>query len=61
MAGLQQNLSIFIVAMIVVVVNSENFYEIHFSKPVFKLISRIKTALGSQFRNKSYKLLLLVT
>ena len=57
MAGLQQNLSIFIgVAMIVVVVIPDKlFAKYNFSKPVFKLISKIKTALGSQFRNKSYK------
>jgi sulfite exporter TauE/SafE len=57
MAGLQQNLSIFIgVAMItIVVIPDKLFARYNFSKPVFKLISKIKTALGSQFRNKSYK------
>lgn len=57
MAGVQQNLSIFIgVSMIIVVLTPEKiFTKYNFSKPVFRLISRIKTALGSQFRNKSYK------
>lgn len=57
MAGLQQNLSIFIgVAMItIVVIPDKLFAKYNFSKPVFKLISKIKTALGNQFRNKSYK------
>lgn len=57
MAGLQQTLSIFIgVAMIVVVViPGKVFAKYNFSTPVFKLISKIKTALGSQFRDKSYK------
>nr|WP_314896054.1 sulfite exporter TauE/SafE family protein [uncultured Flavobacterium sp.] len=57
MAGLQQKLSIFIgVAMIVIVLTPDKlFARYNFSKPVFELISKIKTALGSQFKNKSYK------
>src|SRR6476619_5309862 len=52
MAGIQQRLSIFIgVIMIAIVVVPEGiFAKYNFSKPVYKLISRIKTALGSQFR-----------
>lgn len=55
-AGLQQQLSIFIgVAMIIMIIMPENiFARYNFSKPVFRIISRIKTALGSRFRNKSY-------
>lgn len=57
MAGIQQNLSIFIgIAMIAVILIPEKiFAKYNFSKPVFVLISKIKTTLGSQFRNKSYK------
>jgi sulfite exporter TauE/SafE len=56
MAGIQQNLSIFIgIAMIAVILIPEIFAKYNFSKPVFVLISKIKTTLGSQFRNKSYK------
>jgi sulfite exporter TauE/SafE len=57
MAGIQQNLSIFIgVAMIAVILIPEKiFAKYNFSKPVFVLISKIKATLGSQFRNKSYK------
>ena len=57
LAGIQQNLSIFIgIAMIVVVLIPEKiFARYNFSKPVYRLISKIKTILGSQFRNKSYK------
>ena len=57
MAGLQQKLSIFIgIAMIVAVLTPEKiFARYNFSKPIFKLISKIKMALGSQFKNKSYK------
>jgi sulfite exporter TauE/SafE len=62
MAGIQQNLSIFIgVAMIVVILIPEKILaKYNFSKPVFKLISKIKTTLGSQFRNKSYKSLFII-
>lgn len=57
LAGMQQKLSILIgVAMIVVIIIPERvFAKYNFSKPVFRLISKIKTALGSQFKNKSYK------
>ncbi|NGY38315.1 sulfite exporter TauE/SafE family protein [Flavobacterium sp. XN-5] len=57
MAGIQQNLSIFIgVAMIaIILIPEKTFAKYNFSKPVFVLISKMKTTLGSQFRNKSYK------
>ncbi|MFM2367761.1 MAG: hypothetical protein RL619_57 [Bacteroidota bacterium] len=57
MAGLQQKLSIFIgVAMIIIILTPDKlFAKYNFSKPVFKIISKIKTILGSQFKNKSYK------
>jgi sulfite exporter TauE/SafE len=57
LAGIQQQLSIFIgVAMIFVILVPEKiFAKYNFSRPVFKLISKIKTTLGSQFKNKSYK------
>ena len=57
MAGIQQNLSIFIgIAMIAVILIPEKiFAKYNFSKPVFVLISKIKTTLGSQFKKKSYQ------
>jgi hypothetical protein len=57
LAGMQQKLSIFIgISIIVVILIPERtFAQYNFSKPVFKLISKIKTNLGSQFKNKSYK------
>ncbi|SEG09992.1 sulfite exporter TauE/SafE family protein [Flavobacterium urumqiense] len=57
LAGLQQKLSIFIgIAMILVILIPERtFAKYNFSKPVFNLISKIKTKLGSQFKNKNYK------
>lgn len=56
-AGFQQKLSIFIgIAMILVVLTPERkLAEYNFSKPIFKIISGIKTKLGQQFKNKSYK------
>jgi sulfite exporter TauE/SafE len=57
LAGLQQKMSIFIgLAMILVVLIPEKvFARYNFSKPVYKVISRIKSSLGNQFKNKSYK------
>jgi sulfite exporter TauE/SafE len=62
LAGIQQQLSIFIgMAMIIVVVIPENiFAKYNFSKPVYRLISSIKQKLGSQFKNKSYKSLYII-
>ena len=57
MAGIQQQLSIFIgVAMILVISTPEKiFARYNFSKPVFKVIAKVKTSLGNQFKNKSYQ------
>ena len=42
--------------MIVTVVIPERiFAQYNFSKPVFRIISNLKSALGKQFRNKSYQ------
>lgn len=57
LAGMQQNMSIFIgVLMIVIVLVPEKiFSKYNFSKPVYKVIANIKSSLGSQFKKKSYK------
>jgi sulfite exporter TauE/SafE len=57
LAGMQQRMSIFIgVAMILVILIPEKvFARYNFSKPVFVLISKVKSTLGKQFKNKSYK------
>ena len=57
LAGMQQKMSIFIgIAMILIILIPEKvFANYNFSKPIFKVISKIKTTLGSQFKNKSYK------
>jgi sulfite exporter TauE/SafE len=62
LAGLQQKMSIFIgLAMIVAVLIPERiFSKYNFSKPVYKIISNIKSTLGSQFKNKSYKSLFMI-
>lgn len=62
LAGLQQNMSIFIgVTMIIVVLVPEKiFAKYNFSKPVYKVISKVKSNLGSQFKNKSYKSLFII-
>ena len=57
LAGVQQNLSLFIgVAMIMVLLIPEKIVaQYNLSKPIFKLISKVKSLLGSQFKKKSYK------
>ncbi|MEO6177781.1 MAG: sulfite exporter TauE/SafE family protein [Flavobacterium circumlabens] len=62
LAGLQQKLSIFIgLAMILVVLIPEKiFSKYNFSKPVYKVISKIKSGLGTQFKNRSYKSLFII-
>lgn len=55
MAGIQQHLSIIVgILMIVIVLIPERvFMKYNFSKPVYKLISNVKTSLGNQFKRKS--------
>ncbi len=62
LAGMQQKLSIFIgIAMIFTILIPEKiFAKYNFSKPIFKLISKIKTTLGNQFKNKSFKSLFII-
>ncbi len=57
LAGMQQQLSIIVgVLMIVVALVPEKvFAKYNFSKPVYKIISKVKSNLGQQFKNKSYK------
>ena len=56
MAGIQQQLSIAIgILMIVfILVPERKLAQYNFSKPIYKVISKVKTALGKQFKNKSY-------
>ncbi|MDA6069805.1 sulfite exporter TauE/SafE family protein [Flavobacterium sp. AC] len=57
LAGVQKNMSVFIgVAMILVVLIPEKvFSKYNFSKPVYRIISKIKSSLGNQFKKKTYK------
>lgn len=57
LAGMQQKMSVFIgIFMILIVLIPEKvFAKYNFSKPVYKIISNIKSNLGSQFKKKSYK------
>jgi len=57
LAGIQQRLSVFIgVAMIITILTPERVLaNYNFSKPVYRLISKIKSSLGKQFKNKSYQ------
>ena len=57
MAGMQQQLSIAVgVLMIVfILVPERKLAQYNFSKPIYKIISKVKTTLGKQFKDKSYK------
>jgi sulfite exporter TauE/SafE len=57
MAGIQQELSVLlgIIMIVIVVIPERVFIAYNFSKPIFSIISKIKTSLGSQFKNKSYQ------
>jgi sulfite exporter TauE/SafE len=57
LAGIQQQLSIFAgVAMIIMILLPVNvFARYNFSKPIFQLISHLKSRLGKQFAKASFK------
>ncbi len=57
LAGLQQQLSIVVGIMMIIValVPEKVFAQYNFSKPVYKIIIKVKSSLGKQFKNKSYK------
>lgn len=59
LAGLQQQASIIagIVMITIVLLPEKQFAKYNFSKPIYRIISKIKTGLGSQFRKRSYKAL----
>lgn len=55
LAGFQQNVSIIVgILMILVALTPEKtFAKYNFSKPIYRLISKVKTLLGNQFKRKS--------
>ena len=57
LAGMQQQLSIIVgILMILVAVIPERvFAKYNFSKPIYRVITKVKSSLGQQFKNKSYK------
>lgn len=56
-AGLQQQLSIIVglLMILIALIPEKVFARYNFSKPVYKVISNVKSSLGKQFKNKSYK------
>lgn len=62
MAGFQQKLSIAvgIIMILIALVPERKFAQINFSKPVYKLLSKIKSTLGKQFNRKSFKALFII-
>lgn len=59
LAGFQQNLSIIMGVMMIlfVLIPERIMAQYNFSKPVFQIISKVKAALGAQFKKKSYRAL----
>lgn len=62
LAGFQQQLSITIgiLMIMVILIPKKIFANYNFSKPIFGIVSRIKSNLGSQLKNKSYKSLFII-
>jgi len=62
LAGMQQQLSIFVgIFMILIVVIPEKiFIKYNFSKPVYRIISKVKSGLGKQFKKKSNSALFMI-
>ena len=57
LAGMQQQLSIIvgILMILVAVIPEKVFAKYNFSKPIYRVITKVKSSLGQQFKNKSYK------
>ncbi|AWM14846.1 hypothetical protein DI487_13950 [Flavobacterium sediminis] len=55
LAGMQQQLSIVVgvIMIVIAVVPEKQFAKYNFSKPVYKIISRVKSSLGNQFKKKT--------
>lgn len=55
LAGMQQQLSIIagVLIITIVVVPEKIFAKYNFSRPIYSIISKVKTSLGSQFKKKS--------
>lgn len=57
LAGMQQNVAIAsgIIMITIIAVPEKKFAKYNFSKPIYKVISSVKSGLGAQFRRKSNK------
>lgn len=57
LAGVQQNLSVAIgiLMLLTVLIPQQTLARYNFSQPLFQLISRVKSAMGAQFKNRSFK------
>lgn len=57
LAGIQQQLSITVgIFMIAVaIIPEKEFAKYNFSKPIYKIISKVKSSLGNQFKKKSFQ------
>ena len=57
LAGMQQQLSIIagVLIITIVIVPEKVFAKYNFSRPIYNILSKIKTSLGSQFKNKTLK------
>ena len=55
LAGFQQNVSIIvgILMIMVALIPEKTFAQYNFSKPIYRLISKVKSLLGNQFKRKS--------
>jgi sulfite exporter TauE/SafE len=62
LAGIQQQLSIAvgIIMILIAVVPEKEFAKYNFSKPIYKIISKVKTTLGKQFKKKSFRSLFII-
>lgn len=62
MAGFQQKLAIVagMIMITIALVPERKFAQFNFSKPVYKLLSKIKSTLGKQFNRKSFKALFII-
>ncbi|MCH4831117.1 MULTISPECIES: sulfite exporter TauE/SafE family protein [Flavobacterium] len=62
LAGFQQKMSIIIgILMIVIVLVPEKaFAQYNFSKPIYTILSKVKSLLGQQFRNKTNKSIFMI-
>jgi sulfite exporter TauE/SafE len=57
LAGIQQQLSIAVgvIMITIAIVPEKQLAKYNFSKPIYRIIAKVKTSLGSQFKSRSYK------